>query len=294
MITRFVLSFLSMILIGALSVASAPVAAQSQDNTMLTRLDTDNPEAFAFFNALGIYDFIRIVAEESVSGADQIRLDFFPELPPEAWEAEMRTLFSPEAIATGFEAAWNDEALDAEARAEVMAFFTSDLGQRVVAAEITAREGMADPNVAEAARSAVTMAARDRDVRLEAFADFSAALDLVDQNVATTMNAQVQFLTALSDAGVLQPPLPQEELLRFVGAQLPELRVEAEEWLMAYHLMAYGSLSADEFEIFAAANTSDAGQALTAAVLQAFDEMFLQLQYALGQAAAQHAIGDDI
>ncbi len=271
-----------------------PSQAQVRDNTGLTRLDTDSPEAYAFFNAIGIYDLLVIVAEESVAGADQIRVEFFPDLAPEIWESEMRTLFDIDALVTGFEAAWQDEAVDAEARAVILDFFDTDLGQDIVAAEIAARAGMADPGIAEAARAAVMMAERENDPRLERFAAFSADLGLVDRNVTAMMNAQIQFLTGLADAGGMEPALPQDELLSFIAAQADDLRAEAEEWLAAYQLMAYGALSPEVFDAFAELNATPEGQALAAAVFAAFDTVFDRTQYDLGRLAARYAAGDDI
>ena len=285
----FVLAALAM-------VAGVPprVQAQTVDNSTITRLDTDSPEAYRFFNALGIYDFLQIVAEESVLGADQIRAEFFPELAPEIWETEMRQLYAVEAMVSGFEAAWDDDALGPDTRSAILTFFESPLGGRIVAAEVAARAGMADPDIAEAARSALRLAQADNDPRIDRFADFSAELGLVDRNVSAMMNAQLQFLTGLSDGGALQPPMPEDALLSFIGSQAAELRSEAEDWLAAYQLMAYGSFDADEFRQFAELNTTGAGRALASAVFAAFDATFDAMQYELGQIAARYAVGDDI
>ena len=266
----------------------------SADNGALTRLDTDNPEAFAFFDAIGMYDFLRIVSDESVLGADQIRTEFFPDLDPEVWESEMRQLFAVETLVMNFEAAWGATLLDAEDRTVVMAFFTSEMGQSIVTAEIAAREGMADPGIAEAAQSAVLMAVQNNDPRLARHAEFSADMGLVDRSVSSMMNAQLQFLSGLSDGGGLEPPLPQDEILRFVAAQLPALQVEAADWLAAYQLMAYGALEPADFEMFAQFNDTEEGRALANSIFAAFDETFEATQYELGLIAARYVIGDDI
>ena len=268
--------------------------AQTDDNSTITRLDTDSPEAFEFFEAVGIYDFLRIVADESVSGADQIRLEFFPDLAPEIWESELRQLFDLQRLVTGFEANWNADILGPDARAEILAFYQSEMGQNVVMAEIAARAGMSDPDIAEAAQAAVALAARDNDPRLDRFAAFSAEQGLVDRNVSAMMNAQLLFLTGLSDGGALQPPMPEDVLLTFIAEQRDELQAQAEAWLAAYHLMAYGALSEGAFDAFAAFNRTVEGRALGTAVFGAFDTTFEALQYELGLLAARYAAGDDI
>lgn len=273
----------------------APFSAlHAQDNADLTRLDTDNPEAFAFFDTIGLYDFLRIVAEESRAASDQVRVEFFPDLAPELWDNEMQLLFSPEAVVLAFETAWPDDALDADARDELMTFYNSAFGQQVVEGEIAAREGMADPGIEEAARSAAMLADNDGDLRLDRHADFSAELGLLDRTVTAMMNAQFQFLTGLSDGGGLSPPMPQEDLLRFIVVQADDLRAEAEAWMSAYQLMAYGGLTDEEFATFADLNTSPEGRALAAAVFAAFDDTFDALQYQLGLIAARYVVGDDI
>ena len=234
------------------------------------------------------------MADESILGSDQIRQEFFPELAPEIWETEMRQLYAVEAMVTGFETAWDDDALGPETRNTILAFFESPLGQRIVAAEVAARAGMADPDIAEAARSALLLAQGENDPRIARFADFSAELGLVDRNASAMMNAQLQFLTGLSDGGALRPPMPEDALLSFIGSQAAELRSEAEDWLAAYHLMAYGSFEPDEFDEFAELNETGAGRALASAVFAAFDASFDAMQYELGLIAARYAIGDDI
>ena len=283
------------LLTGLASVLWAPTPVQAQtDNTAITRLDTDSPEAYRFFNALGIYDFLQIVSEESILGADEIRAEFFPDLAPEIWETEMRQLYGVESIVTGFEAAWDDDAIGPDTRSTILAFFESPLGQRIVAAEIAARAGMADPAIAEAARSAMLMARGDNDPRVARFAEFSAELGLIDRNASAVMNAQLQFLTGLSDGGALQPPMPEDALLSFIGSQAAEIRREAEDWLAAYQLMAYGGFDAEEFQEFADLNATGAGRELASAVFAAFDTTFDAMQYELGQIAARYAAGDDI
>jgi len=281
---------LSAAVAGFLSAAQPAFA----DNGALTRLDTDNPEAFAFFDAIGMYDFLRIVSDESVLGADQIRSEFFPDLDPEVWESEMRQLFAVETLVTNFEAAWDATLLDADDRAVVMAFFTSELGERIVAAEIAARAGMADPGIAEAAQSAVLMAEQSDDPRLARHAEFSAQMGLVDRSVASMMNAQLLFLSGLSDGGGLEPPLPEDEILRFVAAQMPALQLEASDWLAAYQLMAYGALEPGDFALFAQFNDTEVGRALATSIFAAFDETFDATQYELGLIAARYVVGDDI
>lgn len=274
------------------AVMAPPVVAQ--EHVDLTRLDTDNPEAFAFFDAIGLYDLLQIVAAESVIGADQIRQEFFPTVSPDVWETEMERLFAPDLLIGGFEAAWEDDALGPEARVVILEFYTSELGRRFVASEIAARQGMADPDVAEAARAAVALAERDNDGRLERHNAFSARLGLADRNLASMMNAQLQFMNGMMDGGGFASQLPEDDLLRMIAAQSGEMRAEAEEWLAAYQLMAYGAFSDAEFDRFVAVNSTAEGRALAGAIFSAFDASFDVVQYQLGRVAARFAAGDDI
>ncbi|MEM1273981.1 MAG: hypothetical protein AAGF88_09195 [Pseudomonadota bacterium] len=268
--------------------------AQTRDTTELTRLDTDNPEAFAFFDAIGLYDVLAILAEESIVGADLIRDEFFPNLSPDIWRMELETLFAPTVLVAQFEAGWDDDAVGPEARAILMEVFTSDLGRRIVEAELIARQAMTDPEIAEAAQGAYALALADGDPRLPALSEFLDENGFLARNVTSAMNGQVSFLTGLSDAGGLRPPMAEVDILRFVAAQEDAIRSDAEAWLRAFHLMAYGSFTAEEFETFRAYNQTPEFQAMTASVFAAFDPMFEELQYQLGQITARYSAGDDI
>ena len=83
-------------------------------------------------------------------------------------------------------------------------------------------------------------------------------------------------------------------MLADVVTQESEIRDESAEWLGAYLYMAYQSLSQEQLETYAELYRSDQGQAVNAAIFQAYDQMYEELSYLLGRAVADQMRGQDL
>jgi hypothetical protein len=75
-------------------------------------------------------------------------------------------------------------------------------------------------------------------------------------------------------------------MLAEVWGQEPELRRDTIEWLYSFQLSAYAGLQDADIEAYSAFSATPAGANLNAALFAAFDEVFNQLSYELGEAAA--------
>ena len=58
--------------------------------------------------------------------------------------------------------------------------------------------------------------------------------------------------------------------------------------------MAYDPLAPDDLEAYAAFYRTEAGQALNQAMFSAFNQMFEEISYLLGQAVAQHMLSEQL
>ncbi len=263
--------------------------AEERDIASLTRLDTDDPEQFEFFQALGIYDFTAIRVDGHATAAQVIREFDFPGVAPEVWRNEVREIFDPRLVFETFEAAWNEAPLAPDSRMAVQNFFTSELGQRIVAAELTASEEMSGPVGAERAIAAAEQAQSENDPRLAALNGFIAENGLVEFATAALLGARFQYFRGLSDGGALQPPVPEDDFRRYYDYYVSAETEYMEDWHRAYALLAYGDFSPEDFAAYRAFQQTAEADQLEDALSSAFDGIPEAMHYQLGRAAARYS-----
>ena len=135
---------------------------------------------------------------------------------------------------------------------EILDFFTSDTGRRVVAGELAAWRAITDPEVEATAIALYEERQADGDPRIDLLTRLIASNDFVDLNVMAALNSNYAFLLAMSDGGAYERPIPQDMILQRVWQQEPRIREEATEWLYAFQLMAYADLTDAELEAYIA------------------------------------------
>ncbi len=253
---------------------AAAVAAQS-----VAPIDT-------LFRAVGLPDVLEIMREEGREYGATLEDDLFPGRGGPRWAAAVDTIYDLDRMQAGMRSAF-DEALAAEDLAPMISFFTSDLGRRIVALEVSARRALLDKSVDAASRESLTDMIAAEDPRLELLRAFSDANELVETNVTGAMNANYAFYTGLATGGAFADGLTEEEILTDVWSQEAMIRDDTEEWLFSYLAMAYQPLSDTDLERYIAFSKTDAGQALNRGLFAAFDQMFVAVSLALGQAASQ-------
>jgi len=171
----------------------------------------------------------------------------------------------------------------------VEAFFTTPLGQKIVAGEINARRAFLDPETENAAYEVLRNPSPETMIRIEAIADFMLRNQLIEYNVAGGLTANYKFFQGLVQGGYII--LSEEEILKEAWAIEDELRRDTRDWLLAYLMLAYKDLTLEEIEAYARFSTSHAGKALNAAVFVGFDRMYADLSLALGLGVASLARG---
>ncbi len=175
--------------------------------------------------------------------------------------------------------------LSAEAMARSLAFYTTPTGQKILALEMSARRAITQEAVEEAARQAVTLAAKAKDARAGDVVAFIEINDLTELNVAGALSSNFQFLSGLAAGG--GQDMSEAEIIDQVWAQEDEVRTDTDAWLNAFLFMAYGPLDDAEMQAYLDFSRSDAGQDLNAALFAGFNAMYRTIYYALGISVAQ-------
>ena len=235
--------------------------------------------------ALRIADTIDVMREEGRGYGEDVAAEMLPGADAESWQKTVMRIHDSKRmrrlIRQGFETA-----LDTAEMQEVIAFYTSYPGVEIVALEIAARRAFLDPSIEEQARA--RDAAEDpEDSRLRAQVDqIIAESDLIERNVAGAMNSTMMFYRGMMDGGELD--MTQDDMLADLWSQEEAFRADSENWLGGFLLMAYDPLPTEDINRYLAFWQSDAGRALNSGLFMAFDRMYEEVSYLMGQAVAQH------
>jgi len=160
--------------------------------------------------------------------------------------------------------------------------------------EIGARRALMDEDLEEASKESAALAIADEAPRVAMVEDFIAANDLIETNIVGAMNSNYAFYIGLLDGGAFGQDLTEEQILKDVWSQEPEIRNNTFEWVYSYLLLAYQPLSDEELETYIAFSKSEAGQDLNTALFVAFDSMYEDISRALGLASSRYMAGQDL
>ena len=183
-------------------------------------------------------------------------------------------------VAQGFETA-----LEGQEISELVAFYSSDMGQEIVSLELSAREAFLNEDTELAAMDSYERARDEHSELFQQVETLIADSDLVDFNVMGALNSNLMFYRGLADGGAFE--MSEDDMLADVWSQEADIRDDSEGWLGAFLLLAYQPLDADELEAYAEFYRSDQGKVLNAAIFEAYDQMYEELSYLLGRAVAQ-------
>lgn len=254
----------------------------------------DAPTADALFDALGMPEIIRIMALEGESYGDTLAEGMFPGRSDSAeWDQTVSVIYDPERMEQEVRAAFAEE-LEGADIAPMYDFFASDLGEKIVSLEVSAREAMLDPSVEEASGDVAARAVEEGGPRIEQIDAFIEVNDLIERNVVGGMNSNYAFYLGLSDGGGLQVPMSPDELLRDVWMQEPQIRQDTTEWLYSFLLLAYQPLSDAELDAYIAFSETEAGQDLIRASFTAYNGMFDDISHGMGLAASRYVGGQEL
>ena len=237
---------------------------------------------------------VELMREEGLAYGETLATDLIGRPDDAVWAEALQSIYDQGAMLARFEGAL-DEALTPEEAEPIVAFLEGDLGRRVVDLELAAREAIGDPAAEDAARAVWAEVAEEggpRAERIEAFIDVN---DLVEENVAAGLTANYEFLAGLAEGGgMLGSDTTEDALIAQAYGAEPELRAETEAWLGGYLHLAYGPLSDAELDAYIAFSETEAGRDMNRALFRAFEAMYDGMSRAMGRAAGERMVGEDI
>jgi Uncharacterized protein conserved in bacteria (DUF2059) len=239
-----------------------------------------------------LFDVLR---EEGLAYGAGIEADMFPQGGGPAWAQAVDDIYDIPVMRARFNRALRSGlASDPAAMAEIEAFFSSELGSRILLLEIEARRTFLDHVAEDAARAAADKRLASRDPRAGQIERFIEVGDLLEMNVAGSLSGNLAFLNGMNETGVNGVRLPAEEVMAQVWGQEEQIRSDTESWLHAYLGLAYSSLSEAELDAYIGFWDTPAGQRLNVALFAAFEQAFTIVSRDLGRAAGQAMLGRDI
>jgi len=261
--------------------------------TVLPLRAADIEQISELSKALGLAEIIEIMREEGVGYGDELAKDMFPDRVSPEWTAIVEQIYDGE---------WMSETItlglsDALANTDVTpltSFFSNDLGKQIVALEISARRALMDSSVEEGSKEKLAILVESDDPRIELVGRYVDANDLLENNIVGTMNSNFAFYTALAESGAFDDNLTEQQILKDVWNQEPEIRADTEEWLFSYLVMAYQPLGDSDLEGYIALSKTPQGQDLNNALFSAFDQMFTEMSRSLGRSVAMFMAGEDL
>lgn len=245
----------------------------------------------ALIDALRIDDTVEIMRKEGLRYGSELGGEMLPGVNPQTWSDQVARIYDTDKMARvvtqGFETA-----LEGEEISELVAFFTSETGQEIVALELSAREAFLNDDTEMAAMDAYEIARDDNTALFQQVETLIADSDLVEYNVMGALNSNLMFYRGLADGGAFE--MSEDDMLADVWSQEGEIRDDSEGWLGAFLLLAYQPLEEKELAAYAEFYRSDQGRVLNAAIFEAYDQMYEELSYLLGQAVAQQMRSQDL
>jgi Uncharacterized protein conserved in bacteria (DUF2059) len=266
---------------------------------LLADTTATKPAAAASISELGdvlqLDALFEVLREEGVAHGQALEADMFPAGGGADWQAEVAQIYDAPRLRAQFDQALMAEfASDPSLVPDIVAFFGSDLGQRVIQLEIEARRAYLDTATEEAARVAADDAAANRDPKVALIRRMIEAGDLLEMNVAAAMSGSLAFMTGMVSTGVYGPAMPEDQVLSDIWSQEEQTRTDMSTWLYSFMGLAYHPLTEAELATYIEFWETPAGQRLNAALFTAFDTVFRQVSLDLGRAAGRAMQGRDI
>ncbi len=208
-----------------------------------------------------------------------------------AWTGQVSRIYDAQRISEGIRAGL-EPALAGDLLEDVITFFASDLGTRVITLENSARQALALEDVEQEARSRFAELQESDGPRLKQISRMIDAGDLINRNVTSALNSNYQFLRALVDGDVYV--MTDREILEDVFSERDAIAADTLGWLGAFMLLAYSPLTLEELTLYADFVETPAGVALNAGLFAGFDPMYEDISYALGRAMALNMAAEEL
>jgi len=260
-----------------------PVGVSAQDTSRLDPL----------IDALQLREIFAVMQQEGVNYGRDLDRELLDNAGGEKWQQTVDEIYQSERIWQTFLPRFAAE-LDGADLEAMLAFFDNDRGRRIVSLELSARRALLDEGLEQESREAYHAMLDEGHPRLAMLEDFIKANDLVEYNVMGAMNANYAFYNGMIDGQAFDFDLTEDEILRDVWAQEPEIRLDTQEWIYGYLTLAYAPLSDDDLQAYIDFSNSKSGRVLNAALFAGYDDVFTNVSKALGLSAAGFMQGEDL
>jgi len=249
------------------------------------------PQIEALLEALKISDTIKVMQEEGKDYGDDLADQLVPDVNPDSWAQTIARIYDHDKmyalIADGFETELEDADLNA-----MLAYYQSADAAEIVSLEVSARRAFLDADTEAAAVARYQNLSDTNAGLIDQIDTLISDSDLVEMNVAGSLNSDLMFYRGLTDGGAFE--MTEEEMLADVWAQEEELRLSSREWLQSFLAMAYQPLQSEQLEDYAAFYRSPEGRDLNRAIFVAFDQMYEEISYLLGRAVSQQMMSEKL
>ncbi|MEO1502302.1 MAG: DUF2059 domain-containing protein [Pseudomonadota bacterium] len=241
--------------------------------------------------ALRIGDMVEILRQEGFTHSQQLAADLIPGRANASWSKQITTIYDTGWMEKVVSQTFAEEMRDA-ALAPLIAFFTSDTGREVVELELKAREELLDEKKEQLAGQLYRRAKRNNSWIYEQITELIEDSDLVEFNVAGSLNSNMMFYRGMADGGAFT--LSEEEMLADVWSQEEQIRADSEDWLGPYLMLAYQKLDREELSAYAGLYRTEPGQKFNTAIFTAYNTLYDQISYALGRAIARQLKSEEL
>lgn len=252
------------------------------------------PTAQADISANDVLDLMRfdeliwIVRAESMVDNAELPQTFLGAGPSETWQATLEGILDePQMLAkveANFLANLTEDTLD-----DIYDFLSSDAWQQAITLEFSAREAMLDEGIEDAANEAYFAAVEADAARLPELERLVTGGDLVESNVVGAFNSMFSFYQGLN-AGGFELGLSEEQLFELILEEEDTIRTDVSEWVYSFLYMAYDPLSDAHLEAQINFVQTPAGKTLNNALFVAFDTLYTDISFDLGEALARAAM----
>ncbi len=251
----------------------------------------DNQDFEALFDAIRLDDTVEMMREEGIAYGTSLIVDMMIDADTPGWQIRLGQIYDTGKMRDLLASRLQDEMADADLT-PILALFGSDLGAEIIELELKARKLVFDESVEMAARERFEELSDENAQIVTQINGLISDSDLIEYNVMGILNSNLMLYRGLADGGALD--LGEEDILTDVWMSEESVREESKAWIEGYFLTAYQSLDPDDLDAYAAFWRTEDGAEFNRALFAVFDQMYEELSYLLGRAAAQHMQGEDL
>lgn len=163
------------------------------------------------------------------------------------WKVRVEVIYDPDRL--------SDE-MKSEVRAELepldltdaLAFFESELGQRIVSAEYAALDALSHADVWEATQRMMVAPDAILPRREALFGRLMDAGGYLDTALASQLNGQIAFIQGLTSHGAFAGIMAEREMMDWLAGEEPTMRAALYDWTRALFYLSYKGFDDHELE----------------------------------------------